>query len=461
MSEVYARPLDVLGYGPGRRNGQQWLTTIVKDDTVTVKQSIARAGETKTGKNWMRFDPFVTTFWSIRSGRLRVYERNKFGIQDRTAFKLEAGSLPLDSPEAMAALARWYPAMDFPDDSPVHRWEWMGKTTSAQRRDMTKIIREAAYPLAEAFNLQPGLTSSLSGTAQSLVVRQFGQSRYRKDLVKAVSSLGEIDRGNATQILTMCIAAAPTVPVDWIITALRNRAYEGRSRGGYYGLGDNNGSIAERRKLFRALNQKSLRRLFLNDNILAHAYQFNDTLKSFELFQKHEVPIDTFNFTSWADLHDVLAREARKLKNKPRPIVYQGAAQSLVGTWALEGQQIEIQAPETTHTVIDWGAQMNHCIGSYANQAPDRSLLYAIYVDGRLVGNMESDPKRGDIRQLLGKHNRHLHQPVVDTVKHAVKTVWPEANTDRGWGVQVRDVRGRQALVAPAEDDLDDLLEEF
>ena len=432
MSEVTARPIDTMGFGPGNRNGQQWLTTIIKDDTITVKQSIVRAGETKTGKNWMRFDPFVTTFWSIRSGRLRIYERNKFGLQDRTAFKLESGRLPLGSPEAMAALARWYPAMDFPDDSPVHRSEWMSKTAAVQRQAMTKIIREAAYPLSDAFSLQPGLTSSLSGTAQDLVLRQFGKNRYRKDLVKAVSGLGDVDRGNATQILTMCIAAAPTVPVDWIIAALRNRAYEGRGRPGYYGLGDNNGSIAEHRKLFRALNQKSLRRLFLNDNILARAHQFNDTLKSFELFQKHEVPIDTFNFTSWAELHDVLAREARKLKDKPRPIVYQGAAQSLVGTWALEGQQIEIQAPETTHTVIDWGNQMNHCIGSYARQAPDRSLLYAIYVDGQLVGNMESDPKSGGIRQLLGKHNRQLPQPVVDVVKHAVKTVWPGANTDRG-----------------------------
>ena len=46
----------------------------------------------------------------------------------------------------------------------------------------------------------------------------------------------------------------------------------------------------------------------------------------------------------------------------------------------------------------------------------------------------------GDIRQLLGKHTRQLPQPVVDVVKIAVKTVWPGANTDRGWGAQGRDV---------------------
>jgi hypothetical protein len=141
--------------------------------------------------------------------------------------------------------------------------------------------------------------------------------------------------------------------------------------------------------------------------------------------------LEDIQFTSFKELHDALSRDQRKLREPEVPVAYRKRGKALAGEYG----DYRIVAPRTTYDLIDWGQDMNNCIGGYGYAASTgTSLLYGVYQGSTLLGNMEINPKNGDIRQLLGKHNAPVaDKACVEAVHAAVKAQWPNANVAGGW----------------------------
>lgn len=208
----------------------------------------------------------------------------------------------------------------------------------------------------------------------------FGNSNYRRDLLKAVCS---------SDIRQVAIAAEfkGLVPIDWIINWLNiaNPSFP-RWQQDSYGL----------RKTLVQIDPRSYRRLLQDTDIEAPAYACD--------IVRHQFPVDAVYARSFLELHDIIwTTPARRIiANEP---IKQLTLSKAIHATEING--LVLKTAQETKELEVWGREMKNCIAGYAYEAKTGTGIYgAVERDGNVFANFEI--KKNKLRQLLGKCNQSL-----------------------------------------------------
>lgn len=403
------RQLEVFFEGEGWRPPRIFELLRETPHGFTHIASELRQGKNKySGKSWARFEDRERKAFSWAGSRLRVYGRKNGHPHDITAgvvgtFVFTRTPSPYDGEDERKFTNTFLLS------------EKIGDFSEFARRE---------YPMVAYFGASQGIMPYLkAGTPQEMARDMFG-NRYRKDVARILGELAtEFSQRDSNfwfaspaYALKIGLAAAPLVPMDWVVTMLSN-----------VNVQYDDFNIADARKMFRTAARAQMSRLLSDPRI----YAVSDTVKMWRRISRHQPDyrIDALEFKNWRQLHDALSRDSAKVTEPAEEIVYKGKAKRLVG----EYDGFRIVAPSSTHDLIDWSNTMGNCISSYGrNAAAGSVLLYAAMRGDEMIANMELDTK-GNVRQLLGPHNRHLEPAEADEIKEAINATWPDANVGGGW----------------------------
>lgn len=389
-----------------------WRTVIVKDDVIAIKDTTHIKGTNKhSGKTFSRFQENRATFYSWKSDRLRVYTHQpKVGFRDETTDALESISNKYALDDRMR---------DFGMEDPFRLRFGV---------DKAEVLKQN-YPLLTAIAPLNGITPKLNRPDMQSFTRDLFGAKYRKDLARTIGELATWTNPQATtRLVSLSLGLSRLVPVDWLVEYMKAEGARSNIRvqhGMPWAV-----TPQQVKYLFRTAEPMQIRRALRNSTgQITHLFDAHRSLKAIQ-DRKPDYRLSDIQFKDFNDLHDVLARDFRKVDVMEQGITYSGKAAKLAGDY--EG--FSIQAPETTHTLVDWGQEMNNCIGSYGNAATrGTSLLYAVRDEtGRMLGNMELRPKDGSVVQLVGKHNGRFEGDI-ERVHDAIRKVWKNARVDGGY----------------------------
>jgi hypothetical protein len=393
----------------------------IDPDRIAITWIAHAQGLTKTGKRFSRMQNRGRVTFRFEGG-LRVFSSGIAGrkrqVRDITAGQSGAWLSEVNSDKALTPylLDRYPGDFTFPQ-RPARFTDFIGPNSLLWQRIAYPILRDAPH-----WDAMPGLPRGLrQRNVQDFTRAEFGNSRYRKDLVKAIAGAPNL-RGVwlAKQLQT-------TFPIDWLIPLAAS------------GYGRDMEEHRHLRAFMRWLPGHSARRLLLDlpgstDEVMTltsarNPWTIPDTLRSWHriLQAKPDYTLGDYRITNWRDMHDHLAREFDKIGREDRQIEASKVAKKLDGK-SLNG--LTLVHPKSTHELIDWGKNMHNCIGGYDRHATaGKSVLFAVMQGDQMIGNMELDPK-GSIRQLVGDYNRALPDPLRDTVYELVGKPVPRTAYD-------------------------------
>lgn len=369
----------------------------------TAMAGILRQGTSKNGKHWERWDNSYATFYSMKSGRLRIYQSVR---EKGTRFFTDITASP-HGPRFPERRVDGVAAMN------AYRRELMAITGRQIRQPVVSgsevwiDVQRVALP---ALNLNPnwrpiqGIPRALQQTSGPDMVRAaLGTSRYRKDLVKALGSAQSLEG------LMFATALRAIAPVDWLVPLVAWAA-EGRRRDAWNA--NRYRDARPVRDLLARLPERQ-RRLLIAD--LPNAEWIGDTLQMSQRLQPNEMP----RVYTWRELHDAITplnrRAMKRMQNGPIP--QEGPTKKLDG---LKVGDMELRSAKDTHELVAWGDEMHHCIGSYGYQAvAGTSHLLALYSDQKLVANLELD-RTGRVRQFYGMFNATPPETIRKPVEAAI-----------------------------------------
>lgn len=387
-----------------RQNGNGTTTTIykhliVKPDAISQTWTEHVRGVNKySGKPFSRFTTREVESLSLRGGRPRVYIRNNYRTRNRRPGGIrDITTSWVRNPTGFIALAEVE--------------EYWGVTV--------ENIVGTHYPLADYYYPMDGITPSLTAqNVQDFTLRLFGKTNYRKDLVKAVANLGR----NQTPHLLFALSMKNRVPIDWIVGYLRDGVDDG-------GLYPPDLPLRGMKDLFRTASPRQLQTILKNGTTRSTLHHLRDTVLLHRILttRGQEVVLADLRFRDIEELHGLLM--TTKTKEPERPIKYKKGLAEIPG----EYDGFTILAPRTTTDLVAWGAAMGNCIASYSNSAVSGSSgLYAVKKGGKMIANMELDPK-GNVRQLLGRFNQPLDESDRNDILLAVSSVFPESSAKNAW----------------------------
>lgn len=387
---------------------KEYITMSVGDDFVSLVQSEKRVGTTQNGKTWVRFDDQLVTIFKLgryADGRPRVNVYRKTRTRPSYRDRMN-GTVPkgmrlenITSRLAGVSLFSQYDTVAAGEFIKIYEREFgpSGQFPTAVG------IRRLAYPMLrdnEHWQYARPLGSALRQTnVRSFIEASFGKTRYRKDLVKAIAHT------NSTHAIAVGHAFRGLMPLDWIIDAL----FETKPYRQYEEFGD----ISNMRRIARLTDEKSGRRLLrqmLNEDI--PRTWVRDSLRSIDqILEYGDVP-ELGRVQNWREAHDSLMVQARQVVKKNQRIPQDHKIiKAIEGeTFFIEGQHgtYHFESAKDTDTLEIWGSKMANCIGTYNHSAMSgSSLLFGLFRDGELIGNMEVAPD-GRVRQLVGKYNSSM-----------------------------------------------------
>lgn len=392
-------------------NPNEWRTVVVKDDVIAIKDSTHIKGQNKhSGKSFSRFQPRKATFYSWRSDRLRVYTNQpKIGFRDETS-------------HALGTLTNKYLMNDgmstYKLDDP---FEMRFGQTKAE-------VLKNNYPLVEFLAPLDGLTPKLNRPDMQTFTRDLFGTKYRKDLARTIAELATWTNPQvASRMTALALGLSRTVPIDWLVEYLKAEGARSdvRNTAMMWAL-----TPKQIKELFQSADQMQIRRALRNSTgQVTHLFDAHRSLKAIQS-RKADYSLSDLHFKDFQELHDVLARDFRKMDVMEQDIEYKGKAAKLAGDYG----DFIIEAPTTTHSLVDWGTTMNNCIGSYGSAAiRGTSLLYAVRdQEGKMLGNMELRPKDGSVVQLVGRNNGRFPGEL-QGIHDAIRRVWKSANVSGGY----------------------------
>lgn len=388
-----------------RQNGIGGVTTtnythlIVKPDAISQTWTEHVRGVNKySGKPFSRFTTREVESLSLRGGRPRLYIRNNHRTRNRRPGGIRDVTTSLvRNPAGFIAFAE------------VENY-W-GVTV--------ENIVGTHYPLADYYHPMDGITPSLTAqNVQDFTLRLFGKTNYRKDLVKAVASLGR----NQTPHLLFALSMKNRVPIDWIVGYLRTGVDDG-------GRFPPDLHLRGMKDLFRTASPRQLQTILKNGTTRSTLHHLRDTVLLHRILttRGQEVVLADLQFRDIEELHGLLMTV--KTKEPERPIKYKKGLAEIPG----EYDGFTILAPRTTTDLVTWGRMMGNCIASYSNSAVSGgSGLYAVEKEGKMIANLELDPK-GNVRQLLGRFNQSVDEQDRNDILLAVSSVFPESSAKNAW----------------------------
>lgn len=397
------------------RDPERWEGVLSTPSGFMVSMSTRHTGTTEGGKNWSRFREESVKFFSMRSGKLRVYSKERRINRDRRGRPTGRSKMgPIRDTTSSVIIG-------FQNDTGPHDLYNIGARHLGFETFDTLISKE--FPLVYDFSWKPGILGLLRKNSVVEMSREILGKNYQKNVPRIIASAeNEYVRSYHTQTLQVFQGIVPT---DWIANLLvtPNVIHIGPNL-----FADREG-LRDLRRFLRTANETQLRRLTRNPPqnfqiLLRDTYRALDTLEGVD-------------FRNLEDLHDSInarrrGRYAVSYYTPPEPVTikYSGAAKKFIG----KESGFSIIAPETTATLMDWSDTMHNCISGYGRYAAEGStLLYAVMQEDKMVANMELDPKSGSIKQLLGKYNQTLDSALASAVKSRVLTIWPSADVDHGW----------------------------
>lgn len=104
---------------------------------------------------------------------------------------------------------------------------------------------------------------------------------------------------------------------------------------------------------------------------------------------------------TWEELHNFIYRQHQKRLTEQKEIRYKDEILEIDG--AAEGD-LRIELPQNTHTLIDWGNALSHCVGSYGSMAAQKYCeIVGVFKNNEIKYCLELRGRR--IVQFKGKHN--------------------------------------------------------
>jgi hypothetical protein len=394
-------------FEPGRCHiVKEQISMSVSDKTVSIYEKKLLKGTSMNGIVWHKWKTMRSNHFSVKTGHLERYTKSGRFFQNATK------------------------SMGFPhpDRKEVH-----DAINTLLKNNGLKTIEKFdgravfnhSYPLFENFGWNAvyaqGIPYMRSSDIQEFTRKLFGKTRYRKDLVRAVAQTKNPD------VLKNAYWMRGLVPIDWVIKYMNANKDAQRHfvklpiRPGFRNM---------------TMNQRKAVVDYLSDPTHHDLYFVEDLLSFASDLPKETVHSVKMKPSTLYDAHIQLSRELTKIKTdnvtiKPTKL----AKQILDIDWTDTGFTME--PAKTVHQIIDWGTEMNHCIGSYARNAESGYYtLTGLYRDGKLFGNAMFE-KRSCV-QIFGKNNQPLPDDVLIHVmdkldKFSFKTTWgvPQYLKDR------------------------------
>lgn len=384
------------------------------------------SGVSKSGVPWKRWQPFARYMISVKPHRisgkqsLNIYSRKLNNGYKWSPFMNVTGMPDYLSDPMLSAYIEEF-------NNEVYR---LGSTIAEipkppvmEFRNPTPLYDYAlkcAYPMLAVrqktsdYNDNRLIMGARLSTNIEYTIALFGKRNYRKDLVKAVAETFYPSN------LAVAREFRNLVPVDWIVKFLR-------------GMADCSAPKLPLKDMRSFLTERSMieRRRLLNDFMKSYAqagprekYLFpmnvQDGIRSYNLLP--EDVHQRMNFRSWKHLHDASEMELDKMRYQARDIPVIPMAEIIAAQQPVDG--ISVYLPKDTDEVREWGREMSHCIGTYADDAVKGDVvLLGVRENGVLVGNVQIQVASRRMAQILGKHNRFLP----DNVQVAVAKIMDNA----------------------------------
>lgn len=385
----------------------EWKMVFETPHSVSLVTSELVKGTTADGKNWQRFQTNSRHILTVRTGRLEQYESVRAMNRNDRSYLTFRNTTPTlltpeshwGGPQADAIAMRELFIDKFPGYAPK----------SKSHTDLAQI----AYPMLELkpewhqnrSNRSLGMTASLRREdPKQFTEHVFGAAHYRKDLMKAATSK------SLAQVATF-EPFRGLVPADWITKALNESI-------------DADGIVRldkEYRKYLRQVLRfvpEKVRRALLTNSKNHHSsilrYVEHTATQARHLIMNY--PDESYSIPNtiktWEELYDRLNIILRDLANKPRVVPQTPIAVALDGAEPLPGYRLESAKMSTD--LSKWGDSMQHCIGSYADEAVrGNSTYFALLHKDKMIANLEVSQEYG-IGQFYGKLNANVEH-VVDT----------------------------------------------
>jgi hypothetical protein len=406
---------------------------VAGDDTVAVYDSKLTEGISVNGKPWKRWSTESAVFFSMRQSykgepALKVYQKKRYrkpgqarlttSIRDVTKIRGFSAGYVHRHPEVREAVLKMVA-------------EKTSKDLDTLKTEVDRSgnpVFKIAFPLFAHWNDAVGavgIPHMRSTNINDFTEKLFGKTRYRKDLVKAVANCP------SPAYLKNAYALRGLVPIDWIIRYLRETEVlpvQQRDRNIAYGSSYEIENLREGFKKMTPAQRKSFFPVLLNTDYQTR-YLVDDSMRSLVKLPEEIVHSIKMKPSELKRFHDTLAAEVRKQKEKDQPIPATTLAKKIK---EISFDGITVVPATTTHEVIGWGSDMNHCIAAYNWEAVAKTkTLVGIYQDGKLIGNA-SFRKNNTCEQAFGKNNQRMPEEVLESLKKGLKDI---VDFKGAWGV--------------------------
>lgn len=403
MTEIYKHVRTTVGdseWGDLPRT----LGTLISagDSCVAVIEGELKHGVSGSGKNWQRWSNTSKTFFSTRTGVLRVYQKSRRGAE-----RLVNGRVTYRTDFRDVTASGRIPRAHMTPGATGFFWESLDSilpTPSDPTLRFLERVEAAAFPLLAEAGWRPlqGIGAPLRATnLAQMAGLALGKSRVRKDVLRTLG-------GSRTLAgLQFAMSVKSLAPVDWLVPALAASPNLVMSP---YDMRSARGSFARLRE-----NQRRL--LLIDLANLPNAYVMRDILMGF-----NDIPngVEIPRATTWRELHnEIFPLAARHRSSSSGPIPQEGPSAKLDG---LTVGDLVLSSAKDTQELGEWGAQMSHCIGGYGNEAlKGRSHLFALHRGRNLLANLEVSPD-GRVRQFYGRFNAVPPETITAPVLTAIAT---------------------------------------
>lgn len=272
-------------------------------------------------------------------------------------------------------------------------------------------------------------------TDRELVEQMFGKTRYRKDLLKAVAQTDPVALYYAQEFRGL-------VPIDWIISFLRDKTFI---------IAHDEGHLMQPiRKGLKQLDQRSLKSLLSAEDYMPN--RISDIGKGLDTTVEDRTPLyGGHRVRTWDEWHNLLwPRVGHVNYHGPNGNVYYdrlGVARKPIAfdfTKALATERVKTLSgvktpngstfilPQTQEELRDWSNYMGNCISGYAHEFESgHCILLGVTEADKMIANIEV--RNGQIRQLLGRFNAKLDKSKHDDIVEGLQAVGV-AHDGNYWG---------------------------
>lgn len=282
--------------------------------------------------------------------------------------------------------------------------------------------------------------------AMNMAVAAFGKRHYRKDLVKSLVNCENYHN------IELAIALRGSMKTDWLVEILRSdRAMN------FNAIDCGNAAallsrLPENRRRRFALSFPEMHNYYNSDALRMGLRLTDEQLATVRnLTELHDLGVENapwherawqqaqaqragnvepYNPQAWQTIGHLAPAKPLEIKLNDRTKLYDGIETD---------DGLKIVAPKDSTTIQKWSDEMGNCIRSYAEDAAEGvTNLGAVFDGDKLVANFEIDAK-GNLRQLLGRFNRHLDKSLQSDILDELEEVGAvnPASIRTAWGVDL------------------------